>query len=128
MGIISRQSLWALSVGMAAAIGGGFMPHAARANDAGTSTKIVEPFDARAAEAGLEPHQAGVRRRGNRGRVIVRPRRGTVVIRRAPRFYAPRYYSAPRLYNRCAVVYNQCYAAYGRGSSAYYYCMRQSGC
>ena len=130
MSIIGRRSLVALGMGMATAFAGGtlLLSHPALANDAGTTAKIVEQFNSRAAEASLEPHQIVVRRGRGRGRVVVRPRRGRIIIRRAPRFYAPRYYGAPRFYNRCAVVYNQCYAAYGRGSPAYYYCMRRAGC
>ena len=46
---------------------------------------------------------------------------------------APYYAPPPRRYNpaqsdRCVYVYNQCYAAYGRGSPAYFGCMRSRGC
>src|SRR5690349_330815 len=30
--------------------------------------------------------------------------------------------------DRCAVVYNQCYAQFGRGSGPYYRCMRSRNC
>jgi hypothetical protein len=49
--------------------------------------------------------------------------RGNVPCRRAGGYHR----SGPRL-NRCGVVYNRCYARYGRGSRAYYRCMKRAGC
>jgi hypothetical protein len=125
MSIFDRRSL-ALTIGMAAAVTCGtlLVSNAAMANDA-AKARIAGQLDVKAVEAGLEPHQiVQVRRNRHRGRrVIVAPRRGRIIIRRGPR-----YYSAPRFRNRCAVVYNRCYAAYGRGSRAYYRCMHRAGC
>jgi hypothetical protein len=60
-------------------------------------------------------------RRGHRhiGGIVIRCRRGW-------RGWRYRYWR-PRL-NRCGVVYNRCYARYGRGSRAYYRCMRRARC
>ncbi len=53
--------------------------------------------------------------------------------RPAPRYYAPppRYYAPPRRgvgSDFCAVTYNRCNDTFGRGSAAYYSCMRQARC
>ena len=50
---------------------------------------------------------------------------------RGPPIYAPPVYRSQRRDRRevyCAAIYNQCYARYGRGSSAYVYCMQSQGC
>lgn len=45
-----------------------------------------------------------------------------------PAYYPPRPTYRSRREDFCAVVYNQCYAQFGRGTAPYYACMRSRNC